>query len=146
MSGTVDRSASMAHRVGVSTAALDRLLAFLIAALVATGFLTLRTGAQNEAWVFWLHGVLAGALAVTVAMKLGRSLPKAVRARRWGRVAIGLLLSAATIGKRSGPSARISRATPSATSARPLAGCSQKKTDASEHARASARDGHAHPA
>ena len=88
----------MAHRVGVSTAALDRLLAFLIAALVATGFLTLRTGAQNEAWVFWLHGVLAGALAVTVAMKLGRSLPKAVRARRWGRVAIGLLLSAATIG------------------------------------------------
>src|SRR5262245_904106 len=30
-------------------------------------------------------------------MKLGRSLPKAVRARRWGRVAFGLVLSAATI-------------------------------------------------
>ena len=82
----------------MTTAALDRLLALLIAALVATGFLTLRMGAENEAWVYVLHGVLAGALAVTVAMKLGRSLPKAVRARRWGRVALGLALSAATIG------------------------------------------------
>jgi hypothetical protein len=82
----------------VTTAALDRLLALLIGALVTTGLVTLRMGAQGEAWVFWLHGLLAAALAVTVAMKLGRSLPKAVRARRWGRVAFGLLLSAATIG------------------------------------------------
>jgi len=79
-------------------AALDRLLALLIAALVTTGLVTLRLGAENEAWVFVVHGVLAAALAVTVAMKLGRSLPKAIRARRWGRVAFGLVLSAATIG------------------------------------------------
>jgi hypothetical protein len=82
----------------VTTAALDRLLALLISALVTTGLVTLKLGAANEAWVFVVHGVLAGALAVTVAMKLGRSLPKAIRARRWGRVAFGLLLSAATIG------------------------------------------------
>jgi hypothetical protein len=55
-------------------------------------------GAEGEAWVFVIHGVLAAALAVTVAMKLGRSLPKAIRAHRWRRVAFGLVLSAATIG------------------------------------------------
>jgi hypothetical protein len=82
----------------VTSAALDRLLALLIAALVTTGLVTLRMGAANEAWVFVVHGVLAAALAVTVAMKLGRSLPKAIRARRWRRVAFALVLSAATIG------------------------------------------------
>ena len=81
----------------MTSAALDRLLALLIAALVTTGLVTLRMGAEGEAWVFVIHGILAAALAVTVAMKLGRSLPKAVRARRWGRVAFGLVLSAATI-------------------------------------------------
>jgi len=94
---TLDRSDTTAHRWGVTTAALDRLLALLIAALVTTGLVTLRMGAEGEAWVFAVHGLLAAALAVTVAMKLGRSLPKAVRARRWGRVALGLVLSAATI-------------------------------------------------
>ena len=82
----------------MTTAALDRLLALLIAALVTTGLVTLRMGAEGEAWVFIIHGLLAGALAVTVTMKLGRSLPKAIRAHRWRRVAFGLVLSAATIG------------------------------------------------
>jgi hypothetical protein len=82
----------------VTSAALDRLLAVLIAALVTTGLVTLRMGAVGEAWVFVTHGLLAAALAVTVAMKLGRSLPRAIRARRWRRVAFGLVLSAATIG------------------------------------------------
>ena len=82
----------------MSAAALDRLLALLIAALVTTGLVTLRMGAEGQAWVFVVHGLLAAALAVTVAMKLGRSLPKAIRARRWRRVAFGLVLSAATIG------------------------------------------------
>jgi molybdopterin-dependent oxidoreductase-like protein protein len=94
----VDSPPTSAHRGRMTAAALDRLLALLIAALVATGFMTLRMGAENEAWVYWIHGLLAGALVVTVAMKLTRSLPKAIRARRWGRVALGLLLSAATIG------------------------------------------------
>jgi Oxidoreductase molybdopterin binding domain len=94
----VDRSGRAAHRRRVTAAALDRLLALLIAALVTTGLVTLRMGAEGEAWVFAIHGILAAALAVTVAMKLGRSLPKAIRARRWGRVAFGLVLSAATIG------------------------------------------------
>jgi hypothetical protein len=82
----------------MTAATLDRLLALFIAALVTTGLVTLRMGAEGEAWVFAVHGILAAALAVLVTMKLGRSLPKAIRARRWGRVAIGLVLSAATIG------------------------------------------------
>jgi len=94
----LDRPRDSAQLGRMSAAALDRLLALLIAALVTTGLVTLRMGAEGEAWVFVIHGVLAAALAVTVAMKLGRSLPKAIRARRWGRVAFGLVLSAATIG------------------------------------------------
>lgn len=82
----------------MTSAALDRLLALLIAALVTTGLVTLRMGAEGEAWVFVTHGLLAAALVVTVALKLGRSLPRAIRARRWRRVAFGLVLSAATIG------------------------------------------------
>ena len=93
----MDTFLEWAHRGRMSAAALDRLLALLIGALVTTGLVTLRMGAEGEAWVFVVHGLLAAALAVTVAMKLGRSLPKAVRARRWARVAFGLVLSAATI-------------------------------------------------
>jgi hypothetical protein len=40
--------------------------------------------------------VLGGSLAVAVAWKLRRSMPKAVRARRWHRVALALLVSAGT--------------------------------------------------
>jgi Oxidoreductase molybdopterin binding domain len=86
----------------MTAAALDRTLAVLIAALVTTGLVSLRMGAAGEAWVFVAHGVLAGALAVTVALKVGRSLPKAVRARRWRRVVLGSLLSLATIAALTG--------------------------------------------
>jgi molybdopterin-dependent oxidoreductase-like protein protein len=82
----------------MTSAALDRLLALLIAALVTTGLVSLRLGAEGEAWVFAVHGMLAAALAVTVTMKLARSLPKAIRARRWRRVVLASLLSLATIG------------------------------------------------
>ena len=54
-------------------------------------------GAPDGAWLFALHGLLAAALAVTVARKIARSLPKAVAARRWRRVRLGSILSLATV-------------------------------------------------
>jgi DMSO/TMAO reductase YedYZ molybdopterin-dependent catalytic subunit len=80
----------------VTAAGLDRLLAVLVVALAATGLLSLRAGAPSEGWLFLLHGLLGGALAVTVAWKVRRSMPRAIRARRWGRVALGGFVSLAT--------------------------------------------------
>ena len=81
----------------MTAAALDRLLAVLVVALAATGLVSLRMGAVADAWLFGLHGLLGAALAVTVAWKVARSLPKAISARRWRRVALGSILSLATI-------------------------------------------------
>jgi DMSO/TMAO reductase YedYZ molybdopterin-dependent catalytic subunit len=81
----------------VTAAALDRLLAVLIVALAATGLVSLRMGSPDDSWLFALHGVLASVLALSVAWKLARSLPRAVRARRWRAIAIALLLSFATV-------------------------------------------------
>ena len=80
----------------MTSAALDRLLAVLVLALASSGLVSLRMGASADAWLFALHGILGGALAVTVAWKIGTSLPRAIRARRWRRVILGLLVSFAT--------------------------------------------------
>lgn len=80
----------------MTSASLDRLLAFLVVALAATGLVSLRMGAAGDGWLFAVHGVLGGALAIAVGWKIGRSMPRAVRARRWGRAALGLLVSVAT--------------------------------------------------
>jgi hypothetical protein len=80
----------------VTSAALDRVLAVLVVALAATGLVSLRMGAPGDGWLFAVHGVLGGALALAVGWKIGRSMPRAVRARRWGRVALGLMVSIAT--------------------------------------------------
>jgi Oxidoreductase molybdopterin binding domain len=92
----VDRRRPAAHRTGVTPAAIDRLLALLVVALATTGLVSLRMGASGDAWLFALHGILGGALAVTAAWKIGRSLPRGIRARRWRRVALGLVVSFAT--------------------------------------------------
>src|SRR4051812_3071752 len=98
----------------MTAAALDRLLAVLVAALAVTGLVSLRMGAAADAWLFAVHGLLAGALAITVGWKVVRSLPKAVAARRWRRVLLGSILSLATcaalvggvaLGARGGPPA-----------------------------------------
>jgi DMSO/TMAO reductase YedYZ molybdopterin-dependent catalytic subunit len=81
----------------MSTAALDRLLAIVIAAQLATGLLSLRAGSPPTAPLFVAHGILGGALLVAVALKLWRSVPGAVSARRWGRLALGSLLAALTV-------------------------------------------------
>jgi DMSO/TMAO reductase YedYZ molybdopterin-dependent catalytic subunit len=86
----------------MSTAAVDRLLAILLAAQLITGLISLRAGEPGFAPLFWLHGLLAGALLVAAIEKLRRSLGPALRARRWGRLLVGgtltALVAAALVG------------------------------------------------
>lgn len=82
----------------MSAAALDRLLALLVAAQLATGLLSLRAGSPPTWPLFVLHGLLGGALLVAVAWKLKRSVPPALRDRRWARLALGALLALLTLG------------------------------------------------
>lgn len=77
----------------MSGAALDRLLAVLLAIQLASGLLTLRSGSPATAPLFWLHGLVGGALLVASVAKLRRSIGPAVRHRRWRRLAFGALLS-----------------------------------------------------
>lgn len=77
----------------MSGAALDRLLAILLVLELASGLLTLRAGVAATAPLFWLHGLLGGALLVAAAEKLRRSIGPAVRRRRWGRLVLGGLLT-----------------------------------------------------
>jgi Oxidoreductase molybdopterin binding domain len=77
----------------VSSAALDRLLAILLVVQLASGLLTLRSGVPATAPLFWFHGLIGGALLVAATEKLRRSVGPAVRGRRWGRLALGALLT-----------------------------------------------------
>jgi len=77
----------------VTNASLDRLLATLVLAMAATGLLTLWAGSPDAGWLFTVHDLLAGALAVAIGIKLRRSLPKAIGGRRWGRLALALAVS-----------------------------------------------------
>lgn len=86
----------------LSTATLDRLLAVLLAAQLATGLLSLRAGSPPTAPLFVAHGLLGGALLVAVAIKLKRSVPGAIAARRWGRLALGTLLAALALAALGG--------------------------------------------
>jgi hypothetical protein len=77
----------------MSSAALDRLLAILLVALLASGLLTLRSGVPATAPLFWFHGIAGGALLVAATLKLRRSIGPALRRRRWGRLALAALLT-----------------------------------------------------
>jgi DMSO/TMAO reductase YedYZ molybdopterin-dependent catalytic subunit len=79
----------------MSNASLDRLLAVLTVAGVATGGLALLAGKPASAWVFGSHAVAAGLLTVTVGLKLRSSIPAAIGRRRWGPLVLGLALSLA---------------------------------------------------
>ena len=74
-------------------AALDRLLAVLVLAMAVTGLLSLRAGAPDTAWLFTLHAILGGALLAATVLKLRRSVPRAARAGRWRRLALGGVVS-----------------------------------------------------
>ena len=80
------------------TAALDRLLAVLLVTQLASGLLSLRSGTPPTAPLFWLHGIIGGALLVASVEKVRRSVGPAVRAGRWRRLALGLLLSILAAG------------------------------------------------
>jgi len=82
----------------MSTATLDRLLAVLIGAQLLTGLLSLRAGSPPTAPLFVAHGLLGGALALAVILKVRRSLPPAVAARRWGPIALSMALLLAVAG------------------------------------------------
>lgn len=86
----------------MSTPTLDRLLALLIAAQLATGLLSLRAGSPPTAPLFVAHGLLGGALLVAVGLKLRRSVPGAVVAHRWGRLALGAVLAALALAALAG--------------------------------------------
>jgi hypothetical protein len=77
----------------VSSAALDRLLAVLLVVQLASGLLTLRSGIPATAPLFWLHGLVGGALLVASIEKLRRSVGPAFRRRRWRRLVLGATLS-----------------------------------------------------
>ena len=77
----------------MSSAALDRLLAILLVVQLASGLLTLRSGVPATAPLFWLHGIVGGALLVAAAEKVRRSIGPAFRSRRWRRLALGALLT-----------------------------------------------------
>lgn len=82
----------------MSTAALDRLLAVLLLALLATGFFTWRAGSPGTTWLYAIHGVLAGVLLAATVLKLRRSVRAAVSRGRWRRLAIALPLALLTLG------------------------------------------------
>jgi MFS family permease len=79
----------------MSVAALDRLLAILVTAQLVTGLVSLRAGSPPTAPLFTIHGLLAGALMVGVILKLRRSVPSAIAARRWRGLALAMLLALA---------------------------------------------------
>ncbi|HYN69875.1 MAG TPA: molybdopterin-dependent oxidoreductase [Candidatus Eisenbacteria bacterium] len=74
----------------MTAASLDRLLALLSIAAVATGGLTLRAGAPGGAWVFGAHALVAGALVAAIVLKLRSSVPRSVARGRWAHLALGL--------------------------------------------------------
>lgn len=81
----------------MTPAAIDRLLGVLVAAVGATGLLTLRAGDVSGAAVYALHGVLSWMLAATIAVKLVRSIPRAVAGRHWRRLALGGAVATFTV-------------------------------------------------
>lgn len=86
----------------MSGATLDRLLALLLAGQLVTGLLSLRAGSLSTAPLFLAHSLLGGALLAAVLLKLRGSVPRAVAARRWGALALGLLLGATALAALAG--------------------------------------------
>jgi len=86
----------------MSHATLDRVLALLVLSMAATGLLALKAGESDASWVFTLHGLLGGSLLAATAWKLRRSVPRAVGAKRWGRLGLALVVALLAIGALTG--------------------------------------------
>jgi DMSO/TMAO reductase YedYZ molybdopterin-dependent catalytic subunit len=73
-------------------------LAALVAALVASGLLTLFAGSPGDAWAFVAHDVLGVAIALLLAVKLRRVWHRVAAAKRWDKHTIlGVLGAAAAV-------------------------------------------------
>jgi DMSO/TMAO reductase YedYZ molybdopterin-dependent catalytic subunit len=81
----------------MTSASLDRLLAGLVVLMASTGLLSLRAGRPEDAWLFVAHGIGAGVLTVAVALKIRRSVPRAVGGKRWLRLGLGVAISLGVI-------------------------------------------------
>jgi hypothetical protein len=81
---------------------LDRLLAVLVTAMVATGLLTLRVGVPATGWIVVLHGLLGGALALATVLKIRQSVPRAIRGRRWRALALSAVLGLGIVAALAG--------------------------------------------
>ena len=77
----------------VTSARLDRLLAALLAVAGATGLLTLAAGAADAQWLFVVHGVIGASLVAAIAVKLWRSVPRAVAGGQWRRLSLAFLVT-----------------------------------------------------
>lgn len=86
----------------MSHATLDRVLAVLVVAMAGTGLMSLKAGGPDAAWVFALHGLLGGSLLAATVWKLQRSVPRAVVAGRWRRLALAAIVSLLAIGALTG--------------------------------------------
>ena len=81
----------------MSQAALDRLLAVLIVAVLLSGVLTWRAGSADTWWLYAFHGLAAGVLLAASLVKLRRSLPRALDHARWRQLLIAVPLGVATL-------------------------------------------------
>jgi DMSO/TMAO reductase YedYZ molybdopterin-dependent catalytic subunit len=81
----------------MTSASLDRLLAVLVVLMATTGLVSLRAGRPEDAWLFVAHGLGAGVLTILVALKVRRSVPRAVQGRRWWRLGLGLAISVGVV-------------------------------------------------
>src|SRR5215218_2508139 len=86
----------------MTSASLDRLLALLVLAMAMTGLATLRFGHPTGAWLYVVHGLIAGALAAAVGLKLRHSVPRALAARRFLRLGLALLVTFAVAAALTG--------------------------------------------
>jgi hypothetical protein len=86
----------------MTLSALDRLLGFLVALVGVTGLLTLRAGDPSLAVIYAAHAVTAWALAAAIGLKLARSVPRAVAARRWGRLALAGVVASLALSSVAG--------------------------------------------
>jgi DMSO/TMAO reductase YedYZ molybdopterin-dependent catalytic subunit len=77
-------------------------LATLVAALVASGALTLFAGSPGDTWVYAAHDALGVAIALLLVFKLRRVWPRVVHASRWDNSTLigvlGLTLVTVAIG------------------------------------------------
>jgi DMSO/TMAO reductase YedYZ molybdopterin-dependent catalytic subunit len=69
----------------VAARVVDWWLAALLAALAATGTLTLFAGSPNDAWVFAVHDAFGAGIALLLVFKVRRVWPGLHRATRWER-------------------------------------------------------------